>query len=114
MNAEIETIKGSAEFGWHNFTPTSYIDQRNGFAYSLYTDLVYKAVFGKNARQLRETLKLDKKESLRDHFSEEELRAVQSKEFLVSGLIGCGMSYQQIRDFFNTVSLQETGLQVKE
>ena len=33
----------------------------HGFAYSLYTDLVYKAVFGKNARQLRETLKLDKK-----------------------------------------------------
>ena len=86
----------------------------HGFAYSLYTDLVYKAVFGKNARQLRETLKLDKKESLREHFSQEELRAVQSKEFLVSGLIGCGMSYQQIRDFLNTVSLQETGLQVKE
>lgn len=183
---DIREIKCSAEFGRHNFTPTSYIDQWNrkqpmyyvtrdgftllamgytgekalkfkegyikqfsemekaltdknrerikaltcrmaltealqqstenlhGFAYSLYTDLVYKAVFGKNARQLRETLKLDKKESLREHFSEEELRAVQSKEFLVSGLIGCGMSYRQIRDFLNTVSLQETGLQVKE
>lgn len=90
------------------------VENLHGHSYSLYTDLIYKAVFGKNTRQLRETLKLDKKANLRDFFSVEELRAVQSKEFLVSGLIGCGMSYQQIKTFLSTVSIQETGLQVKE
>lgn len=90
------------------------VENLHDHSYSLYTDLIYKAVFGKNARQLRETLKLDKKANLRDYFSAEELRAIQSKEFLVSGLIGCGMSYQQIKTFLNTVSIQETGLQVKE
>lgn len=114
MNKDRERIKASTCRMALTEALQQSTENLHGFAYSLYTDLVYKVVFGKNARQLRETLKLDKKENLRDHFSEKELRAVQSKEFLVSGLIGCGMSYQQIRDFLNTVSLQETGLQVKE
>ena len=31
--------------------------------------------------------------------SEEELQLIQSKEMLVSGLIGCGWEYDQIKDF---------------
>ena len=43
-----------------------------------------------NAKQLREKYGVDKKENLRDYLSEEDLRAVQSMECLVSGLVDCG------------------------
>lgn len=64
-----------------------------------YGDLVYASVFGKNAKQLREEYGIDKKENLRDYFSQDELQMIQSKEMLVSGLIGCGWGYEQIKNF---------------
>ena len=52
-----------------------------------------------NANQLREKFGIGKKESLRDCFTQEELRAVQSMECLVSGLVDCGWQYDQIKAF---------------
>ena len=74
-------------------------ERMHGHAYSAYTNVIYKAVFGKNAKQLREEYGIDKKENLRDYFSQDELQMVQSKEMLVSGLIGCGWGYEQIKNF---------------
>ena len=74
-------------------------ERMHGHAYSVYTNVVYKAVFGKDAKQLREERGIDRGESLRDCLSQEELNMIQSKEMLVSGLIGCGWGYGQIRDF---------------
>lgn len=74
-------------------------ERMHGHAYSTYTNIVYKAVFGKNAAQLRKEYGITKKENLRDYFSEEELKAVQNMEMLVSGLVGCGWGYNQIKDF---------------
>ena len=68
-------------------------------AYSTYTDVVYKAVFGKTARQIREDLGVSKSDTLRDLFSAEELAKVQSVEMVVSGLVNCGWGYNEIRDF---------------
>ena len=74
-------------------------ERMHGHAYSAYTNVIYKAVFGKNAKQLREEYGIDKKENLRDYFSQDELQMIQSKEMLVSGLIGCGWGYEQIKNF---------------
>ncbi len=74
-------------------------ERMHGHAYSTYTNVIYKAVFGKNAKQLREEYGIDKKENLRDCFSQDELQMIQSKEMLVSGLIGCGWGYEQIKNF---------------
>lgn len=74
-------------------------DRMHGHAYSTYTNIIYKAVFGKNATQLREEYGITKKENLRDCFSEEELKSIQNMEMLVSGLVGCGWGYEQIKDF---------------
>ena len=52
-----------------------------------------------NAKQLREKLGISRNENLRDFLSEEELRAVQSMECLVSGLVDCGWGYGQIKEF---------------
>lgn len=74
-------------------------ERMHGHAYSTYTDIVYKSVFGKNARQIREEYGVSKKDNLRDLFSTEELEKVQSVEMIVSGLVNCGWGYNEIKDF---------------
>lgn len=74
-------------------------ERMHGHAYSTYTNCIYKVLFGMNAKQLREKYGIGKKENLRDYFSEEELKAVQSMECLVSGLVDCGWSYDKVKDF---------------
>lgn len=74
-------------------------ERMHNHAYSLYTDLIYKSVFDKNAKQLREEYGITKKENMRDLFSKEELSKVEAVERLVSGLVGCGWGYDEIKEF---------------
>lgn len=74
-------------------------ERMHGHAYSTYSNCIYKVIFGMNAKQLREKYGIGKKDSLRDCFTEEELKVIQSMECLVSGLIDCGWSYDQIKEF---------------
>jgi len=74
-------------------------ERMHGHAYSTYTNAIYKALFKLNANQLREKYGVGKNDNLRDCFSEEELKAIQSMECLVSGLVDCGWGYNQIREF---------------
>lgn len=74
-------------------------ERMHGHAYSTYTNCIYKVLFGMNANQLREKLGIGKKDNLRDYLSSEELKAIQSMECLVSGLVDCGWGYDQIKDF---------------
>lgn len=74
-------------------------ERTHGHAYALYTDLIYKAVFGKNAKQLRKEYGITKQENLRDLFAQEELAKVQSVEMVVSGLVDCGWGYDDVKDF---------------
>lgn len=74
-------------------------ERMHGHAYSTYTDIVYKVIFGKNAKQLREEYGISKKDNLRDYFSKEELEQVQSIEMIVSGLVNCGWGYDEIKGF---------------
>lgn len=46
-------------------------ERMHGHAYSTYTNCIYKALFNKNAKQLREEHGLDKKANPRDCFSSE-------------------------------------------
>lgn len=83
-------------------------ERMHGHAYSNYTNCIYKILFGKNAKQLREEYGISEKDNLRDYLSAEELRAIQSMECLVSGLVDCGWGYEQIKDFIqkNNTALQ--------
>lgn len=74
-------------------------ERMHGHAYSTYTDIVYRAVFGKAAKQLREEYGIDKKANLRDYFTVEELEKVQSIEMIISGLVNCGWGYNEIKEF---------------
>lgn len=74
----------------------------HGHAYSIYTNCIYKELFGMNANQLREKFGIGKKDKLRDCFTQEELLAIQSMECLVSGLVDCGWEYTKIKEFIHT------------
>lgn len=74
-------------------------ERMHGHAYSVYTNCIYKALFGTDAKQLRESYGIGAKENLRDCFSTEELAAVQSMERLVSGLVDCGWGYEKVKEF---------------
>ncbi|MFQ7788772.1 MAG: hypothetical protein ACLRIP_12495 [Blautia massiliensis (ex Durand et al. 2017)] len=64
-------------------------ERMHGHSYATYTNTIYKAIFGKNAKQLREEYGMSAKDNIWNHLSEEELQLIQSKEMLVNGLIGC-------------------------
>lgn len=74
-------------------------DRMHGHAYSAYTNVIYKSIFGKDAKQLRDEYGISRKDNLRDCFSEEELRQIQNAEMLVSSLMGYGWGYAEIKEF---------------
>ena len=98
---EIERAKGIAV----RQALTKAIQQSNenermhGHAYSTYADVIYKALFNKNAKQLREEYGIEKKDNLRDCLTSEELKKVQDAEMLVSSLIAYGWGYDEIKNF---------------
>ena len=74
-------------------------ERMHNMSYPTYTDLVYRSLFGKSAKQFREEYGLTKRDNLRDYFSEEDLKKVQNAEVLVGSLMGYGWGYGEIRDF---------------
>lgn len=74
-------------------------ERMHGHAYSTYTNVIYKVLFGMSAAQLREKYQIKASDNLRDCFTQEELRAIQSMECLVSGLVDCGWEYIAVKDF---------------
>ena len=79
-------------------------ERMHGHAYSTYTDVIYKSLFGNSAKQLREEYGISKNDNLRDYFSEEDLKKVQNAEMLVSSLIGYGWGYNEIKSFITEQS----------
>lgn len=82
-------------------------ERMHGHAYSTYTNCIYKVLFGMNANKLREHYGVSRKSNLRDCFSAEELRAVQSMESMVSGLIDCGWGYDRIKSFIEVTNVKK-------
>lgn len=69
------------------------------FAYPNYTNMIYRTLFGKNAKELEEEYGVKPRENVRDYFTGDALARVQSMEMLVSSLINCGWGYEQIKNF---------------
>ncbi len=76
------------------------------FMYPNYTKLIYKILFGKTMKELRDQYGIKGKESIRDYITADELREVESLEMLVSSLINLGMGYDEIKSFV----MSKTGL----
>lgn len=77
--------------------------------YKHYTDLVYKILFEKNTKQLKEQYGVGKKDSLRDYFTTEELKAIEDKELEISVLINLGYDYKSIKKVMEQKYLKAVG-----
>lgn len=82
-------------------------DRMHGHAYSTYTDVIYKSLFGKTAKQFRDEFGITKKDNLRDYFAEEDLQKIQNAEMLVGSLIGYGWGYSEIKDFIMSKTINK-------
>lgn len=71
-----------------------------------FTNCIYKAVFGLDAKKLREKLVLTRADSLRDSFTAEELAQVEVLERLVSSLVDLGWGYEQVKGFISGESIK--------
>ena len=67
------------------------------FAYPNFTKLIYKKVFGKTAKELRVERGCKNNDALRDTFTAEELKAVESLEMRVSAHLEIGRNYHEIK-----------------
>lgn len=77
------------------------------FEYPNYTNLIYRTLFGKTAKELEQEYGVKPKEFLRDCFTGSDLEKVQSMEMLVSSLINCGWGYEQIKSFISENSMKQ-------
>lgn len=72
------------------------------FAYPNYTNLFYKVLFGKTAKELKNELNVKDNESVREHLTKDELAEVENLERLTAGLINLGWGYPEIKNFLET------------
>lgn len=72
------------------------------FAYPNYTNMIYKILFQKTAKELREERKCKTNDALRDTFSECELKQVEEVETIVTGLISMDFTYKQIEEMLRS------------
>lgn len=68
------------------------------FAYSNYTNLVYKIIFGKSAKEIKLEKGLSKNDNIRDYLPKEELMKVEMIENLVKTYLYAGLEYEQIKN----------------
>lgn len=73
-------------------------ERMKGYAYNTYTNLIYKAVTGKNAVQLRKKRGAACGADVVGLLTADELAEVTKREAQVCALLDCGMKYEAIRD----------------
>ena len=66
------------------------------FAYPNYTNMIYKILFGYDAKTLKIKRKVKTNDALRDSFTESELHNVEEVETIITGLISMDFTYKQI------------------
>lgn len=68
------------------------------FAYPNYTNMIYKILFKKDAKTLRNERGYEKNDKLRDSFSGNELFLVDEAETIVTALVTLGFEYDYIKE----------------
>ncbi|MEN6313263.1 MAG: antA/AntB antirepressor family protein [Clostridiaceae bacterium] len=75
------------------------------WAYKYFTDLVYKIVTGKNAKQLRELYGLSKDDSVRACLSPQEIKEVMNYERIIESLLEFGQDYEGVKTILSNPNL---------
>lgn len=90
-------------------------ERMHGFAYSTYTNKIYKSLFGMNAKQIREYLKLDKNANLREHISSLAIKRISALENIAQHLVEIGCQYQMIcEEIDNIITKQNIGINLQQ
>lgn len=78
------------------------------FAYPNYTNMIYRVIFGCDAKTLRNRKNVETNDALRDSFSELELKQVEEVETIVTGLISMDYTYKEIEKMLNERYVKKT------
>jgi Rha family phage regulatory protein len=90
-------------------------ERMHGFAYSTYTNKIYKSLFGMNAKQIREYLKLDKNANLREYISSLAIKRISALENIAQHLVEMGCQYQMIcEEIDNIITKQNIGINLQQ
>lgn len=81
-------------------------ERLHGFAYSIYTNMIYKTLFGMNAKQLREYLNIDKKANIKDNLPDVALKKINMLETMSKSLLDNGCQYANIKIAIKTTITQ--------
>ena len=84
------------------------------FAYPNYTNMIYKVLFGKDAKTMREERGFTKNDALRDSFTGDELVLVDEAETIVTALVTLGFSYDYIKEQLQNKYIKQLGTSNKE
>jgi hypothetical protein len=68
------------------------------FAYPTYTNMLYRILFGKEAKELKEERNVKTNDALRDTFTEKELHLVEEGETIITALLTLNFTYKQIEE----------------
>lgn len=68
------------------------------FTYPNYTNMIYKILFNKTAKAMREEKGLSTNDALRDTFTTEQLKIIEEAETIVTALIALGFEYSCIKE----------------
>lgn len=71
------------------------------FAYPNYTNMVYRTIFHKDAKTMKEERGAKDDDSLRDMLSADELSKVEEVETIIAGLVSMEFTYKQIQQMIN-------------
>jgi prophage antirepressor-like protein len=72
-----------------------------------YTDLIYKIMFGKNAKKIREDLNIPINSNLRDKLDKDSLEKIIKYENAISGLINIGLyEYDKIKSIISNIQIE--------
>lgn len=69
------------------------------WAYKNYTDLIYKVVIGRTAKQIRQQNNLEEGVPIKNYLTVDELKQLKKADSLVRGLLLIGWSYEDIKEF---------------
>lgn len=71
------------------------------FTYPNYTNMVYRTIFHKDAKTMKEERGAKDDDSLRDMLSADELAKVEEVETIITGLVSMEFTYKQIQQMIN-------------
>ena len=71
-----------------------------GFAYSTYTNMIYKLVLGMSAKQYKEKYNIE--DNLRDHLNEKQLGLIKILEDIAKAQLNLGFEYSEVKEMIQS------------